>query len=408
MEFWEELMKGEGKLHVIRSGQMTEFPCVFEISQSITGQLNLLVEPTNTEELKRFETISRNIDPTKTSILFEGETEEKMKITKTKVFPHSFIKWSPCYGVFFERNKINFHPPEITVKKELLRNQTQKVVSIVSIDLVNAFSLHNFPPFEFVTDKYNYQIMPYVDESSLEIYNSLSEFSVTPFPIVDTSLMFRKYPNSKELDRYVNSIITLYRVIFGSPIEVVRKTETVNIDILEIVFKNVLAERSGFYPPIIQHAEYFYSLMSTNIIHLVSMEDDKRRRLELALHYALKGRNELVVENRIINALTALEIFFSENCHTIKHFDPRCLKKLLDDLDIRYPPREYIHPIGKIAGVRGDIVHTGVFPTNIVSCNAEIFLRCILTVIDEVILRLLNYSGEFYDTGRHIIRNIGK
>lgn len=408
MEFWEESMKGEGKLQVILSGETTEYPCAFKITQSITGQLNLFVEPMDTEEQKRFASISKNIDFAETSIWFEGETEEGMKVIKTKVFPYSLIKWSPCYGVVFEKDKINFHPPEIIINRKPLRNRTPEVRHMMSVDLVNASSLHNFPPFEFDTKEYNYQIMPYLDESSLEIYNSLTEFSVTPFPIVDTHLMFQRYPNSEELNDYIDSIITLYRIIFGSSIEVVRKTETVNTDILKIVFSNVLAERSGFYPPIIQDVEHFYSLMSDNVKHLCSMEDGKRRRLCLALHYTLKGRNELVVENRILNALTALEIFFSENCATSKHFDPRCLKRLLDALNIRYPPSEHIGSLGKIAGVRGEIVHKGIFPTNIVSCDAERFLRCILTVIDEILLRFISYSGTFYDTGRHMIRNVGK
>lgn len=397
MEGWEETIKGKGEL--ILKGNKEE-PCNvdFEIEQSFNGQLRISVKPEGITGVQLFKKIceAQEVCSHGIRVTLKGELEEGFKLDTD--LPLYFLQGELIDGARFGRG-VSFFPKEIEITRDFPFSERKGTVYYY--DLVNGmWDLH-----EIKIGNYHFKLHPFTTSSE---QHTLDNFSVNLLPSVNTYILFEKWENEKELRDFVNDILNLLSLASGSNVEWTReiKAYTHNGEGKEtkIVFRNCVADRPNLSHPIIKfpclsgYLEKCYKALS-------KMCNNDRNQFVLALHFLLKSKSEIKIENRLINALISLEILSKkEGCRGCKKgFHIECLEELLNNLNISY---EFpgLKEIGRINGVRGKLFHRGVFPKEAVGCSPAEFLFIIHTLVDEILLRKLDYSNIFCDAARGQMR----
>ncbi|MCK4351793.1 hypothetical protein KAW65_00105 [candidate division WOR-3 bacterium] len=395
MEDWEEIMKGRGKLILKYNNKEESYNADFEIEQLFNGQTRLFVKPegfTGHQFLLEKICKAQRAPPHDFKITLSGEFENGFKMD-VDVTQDGFRCQASGEG-------LSFFPDEIEVVRDLPFNIGTAVQYMY--DLVNGFlGVH---PADIEINSYLFRFLPYLTPSGQE--NTLHDFSVNLFSRVNTYIIFEKWGKEEELRHFVDEILILLRLAWGSNVEWVREIKFYDEEPVEITFRNIIPERPpDLFHPII---EYSPGYLEESYKKFSEMQEKDRKQFLLALHYFLKSKSEIKIENKLINALIALEILSrTESCGQRESgFPVKCLKELLGNLGIPY---EFpgLKEIGRIARVRGELLHKGIFPSNAVNCSPQEFLFIIHTLVNEILLKKLNYSDVFHDFARRQSRKPG-
>lgn len=397
MEGWVETIEGKGEL-ILKGNREESYNVRFGIEQIFNGQLRISAWPEGIAGFQLFEKIreAHKVCSHDIKVILKGQLEGGFKLDTD--LPISFPLGELIRGARYGK-EASFFPNEIEITRDFPFNGREG--TIYCYDLINGM----WDPQEITIENYHFKLLPYTQASEQNIsYN----FSVNLLPAVNTYILFEKWESERELRDFVNELLILMSLASGSNIEWTReiKAYTHNDEVKEtkIVFRNRVADRPNLSRPIIEFP-HLSGYLKKSYKALSEMCNNDRSQFVLALHFLLKSKSEIKIENRIINAVISLEILSKkEGCKRCKKgFHKKCLKELIENLNI---PREFpgLKEIGRIEGVRNELFHRGIFPKKAVECSPAEFLFIVHTLVDEVLLRKLDYSDIFYDAARQQIR----
>ena len=327
MEGWEETIKGKGEL-ISKGNKEESYNVDFEIEQAFNGQLRIPVKLKGITGVQLFRKIyeAQEICSHDIRVTLKGELENGFKLDAD--LPIYFLQGELICGARFDRG-VSFFPKEIEITKDFPFSKRKGTVYYY--DLVNGM----WAPQEIKIENYHFKLHPFTTSSE---QHTLDNFSVNLLPLVNTYILFEKWENEKELRDFVNDILNLLSLASGSNVEWTReiKAYTHNGEVKEtkIVFRNCVADRPNLSRPIIEFP-WLRRYLEEGYKALSKMCNKDRNQSLLALHFLLKSKSEIKVENRLVNALISLEILSKEEgckgCE--KGFHVKCFKKLLENLN---------------------------------------------------------------------------